>query len=118
MKFIHIFAKICQNNDGEAHFLHIKSCSINCRCESTLEVCPNILYKLSQGVSTTFFELYLPVSIISRNFAIFATEDAVRLLFFFGLANVKKAIISTCSAFAFLFKLIVFLLMLDATRLF
>ena len=56
---IHIFAKICQTNDGEAHFLHIKSCSINCRCESTLEVCPNFLSNWVRWVSTTFFELFL-----------------------------------------------------------
>ena len=48
IKFTYIFAKICQNNDGEAHFLHIKSYSINCRCESTLENSPKLSFKLSQ----------------------------------------------------------------------
>ena len=57
MKFIYIFAKICQNNDGEAHFLHIKSCSINCRCESTVDFCPNLLSNWVSWVSTTFHML-------------------------------------------------------------
>ena len=79
MKFIYIFAKICQNNDREAHFLHIKSCSINCRCESTLAVFPNF-FQIKPGG----FQLHFLICIY-QFLAIFATEDVVRLLFFFGL---------------------------------